>query len=108
MKPTDLAVSAEAHHERHGVWALSFWTVPGLSATEIAGRVGTSNLPHPKIRWTPAGRLRELGYEVMYSEPPPMHVSVILPSPPPDTTWTVIGDAFEPAADNPVARPRRP
>lgn len=108
MRASDLATSAEVHWEQHRSHALSFWTIPGLSADEIAATVGMENLPHAKIRCAPAGRLRRLGYEVMFSEPRPMHVSVVLPSPPSDKDWKSIDNAFDAPAKNPVARPRRP
>lgn len=117
MKADSLAISAEAHHEQYGEFALSFWTVPGLDAKQIAERVHAQwvnaveprrhPLPHPKIRYASAGALRQLGYRVVYSEPRPMHVSVIFPSAPSAKDWVRIDEVFGPSADNPVKQPPR-
>lgn len=105
MQRTDLEISAEVHKEREGHYALSFWAVPGCSVAETAERVGTGDLPHGKLRSAPVGRLRQLGYEVVFSGDP-AHVSVMLPSPPSDIDWTNLESAFDAPEPNPVARRR--
>ena len=103
MGAESLAISAEKHWEAHGRTerGLSFWTDPSrdCDAVEIARRVtalcATEGRPHPiphpaKMRYATAGAVRRLGYTVMYSEPRPMHVTVILPSPPSGTDWAAL------------------
>ncbi len=105
MLRADLEISAETHFNREGHYALSFWSAPGLNAAEVAERIGTEDLPHGSIRSAPVGRLRELGYEVMFSGQP-WHVSLVLPSPPSDEDWENLEDAFGPPEPNPVSRRR--
>jgi hypothetical protein len=101
----DLEISAEQHFRRFGHYALSFWSVPGKTAEQIAEQIGTEDLPHGTLRACPVERLRRLGYEVMFSGRP-WHVSVILPSPPSDRDWDNLEQAFDPPQPNPVARRR--
>lgn len=59
MKPADMRTNAEAYEAKFpGTFGLTFWSWEGLSAQEIATRVGTSRLPHPVMRQCTAGKIR--------------------------------------------------
>src|SRR6266852_3294218 len=99
MKREDMAISAEAHYEKHGVYALTVWCAPRRTAGEIACKVGTEWLPWGKIRSAPVQRVRALGYGVVFRGKP-MHVDLILPSPPSATDWDALDGAFDPPEVN--------
>jgi hypothetical protein len=101
-KARDMEVSAEKHHEAHGEYALSGWSVPNASPEEIAHHAreaGDHYLPHGKIRAARAGDLRAAGYEVEGTG----YVSIKLPSPPTEADWQKLNEIFDDPIPNPVA-----
>jgi hypothetical protein len=102
MLRDDLARSAEANYRDRGEYALSFWSFAGMTASEIAVKVGTDDLPHSKLRASTVGRLRAAGFEVVSSEPPSGHVDVKLPGPVTDAIANDLDVGFDPPIVNPV------
>jgi hypothetical protein len=108
-----LIESAETEFERTlkeagtGAHGLSVSTFVGLSAREIALRVGTDALPHSKFRASTVGVLRDYGFEVV---PTPIfgagHATLRLPTPPADADFDKLDAAFSTAECNPVRRPK--
>jgi hypothetical protein len=108
MKRDSLRISAEAHEaENPGAYALSFWSWPGLTAEEIARRVGPENLPHKMLRKYSAGQLRNMAM----SDGRPLelvptdedgHYDVILPPPPTDDDLDLFDHEFDPPEPNPA------
>ena len=99
----DLKRAAEAHYRQHGVYALSMYSRPDLTAAEIAQVVGGEALPHQQMRASTVGRLRGNGFEVVPSEPPPAHVDVLLQGPLTEEVAAALVATFNPPEPNPVA-----
>jgi hypothetical protein len=109
MKPEDLMVSAQRYEAQNpGVYALSFWSWPMLTAEEIAKRVGPGQLRHSELRQSTARRIRDL----IVSDGRPLelertgmkegHYSLYLPSPLNTDDLVVLAQAFDPPQPNPV------
>jgi hypothetical protein len=98
----------ESHEAEHpGIYALSFWSWPDLTAAQIAQRVGADTLPHGVIRTCTAARIRSM----VVSDGVPLeltasdedgHYDVILPSPPTDDDLDLFDQTFDPAQPNPA------
>jgi hypothetical protein len=99
MIAADLVLGAQSHFDARGIYALSVFSVPGISADEIARGVP---LPHSMIRESTTGRLRAAGYEVVRSPGPPGHADLMLPNPPTDDDWRALDAAFDPPRPNPT------
>lgn len=99
MIPADLATGAQTHFDAERIYALSVFSVPEMSADEIARAVP---LRHSMIRESTAGRLRAAGYEVVSSPGPPGHADLLLPNPPTDNDWRALGAAFDSPRPNPA------
>lgn len=111
MRQRDLERSAEVHFERHGVWALSLWSFPGMDARSIAIEVGVVAdqlairlLPNPMLRWTTAGALRAYGYSLAPGGGPRGHVTLTFDRAPTDEDWANLEQAFLPPERNPIAK----
>ena len=74
MNASDLELSAQSHFDTQGFYALSVFSLPGISADVIAVRVP---LRHSKIRESTVGRIRSAGYEVVSSAGPPGHADLL-------------------------------
>lgn len=99
MIPVDLALSAQSQFDVEGVYALSVFSAPGMTADEIAEGVP---LRHSMIRESTAGRLRAVGYDVVSSSGPPGHADLILRDSPTDADWQALDEAFDAARPNPA------
>lgn len=111
--PEDIRVQAEGEYlrlEQDGdpepVYGLSVWSLPAMSAEEVAQAVGTDDLPHKRMRATTVGALATRGYEVVPSGPP-SHATIVFPGPPTYDDWQNLQQSFGDPIDNPVARARR-
>ncbi len=99
MLPADLALSAQSHFDAEGVYALSVFSLPGLTAGEIAASVP---LPHSMIRESTVGRIRAAGYDVLPSGGPSGHADLVLTNPPTTHDWQILDRTFDPARQNPA------
>ena len=99
MLAADLELSAQAHFDLEGFYALSVFSASGLSADEIALRVP---LRHSKSRQSTVGRIRSAGYDVVRSAGPPGHADLLLPHRPTDGDWHALDIAFDPPRPNPA------
>ncbi len=99
MLPTDLALSAQSHFDTEGFYALSVYSIPGMTVHEIA--VGVP-LRHSKIRASTVGRVRFAGYDIVSSPGPPGHADLVLPTPPTDHDWSTLDRVFDPPELNPA------
>jgi hypothetical protein len=113
MKPADMRVNAEAYEARFpGTYGLTFWSWEGLSAQQIATRVGTARLPHPVIRKCTVGKLR--GHVASDGETFSLtktgddgHYTLALPSPLSDDDLVALSELFDDEEPNPVRRRSR-
>jgi hypothetical protein len=107
MATESLSVSAEENFRDTGVYAVSMWSIPGMSPSEIARAVGSTWLPHGQIRASTIGRLRAAGFEVRPSpanpNEPQGHVDVILDRPLSEEAATALRATFDQPERNPVA-----
>lgn len=99
MIPADLALGAQSHFDAEGIYALSVFSVPEMTADEIAQGVP---LRHSMIRVSTAGRLRAAGYEVVSSPGPLGHADLLLPNPPTNDDWRALDAAFDPSRPHPA------
>lgn len=105
MERDRIIASAVANFRDCGIYALSVWSAPEMTAEEIVRSVRSRNprdLKHGQMRTTTAGRLRTCGFELV-EDGPEMHYSLTLPSPPADTDWDVLEQTF----DDPEPTPPR-
>lgn len=112
MRVRDMQASADVYEaDLPGQYGLTFWSWPGLTADQIARRVGTSRLPHPVFRKCPVSRIhnlipsdgRPLSLEKTYG---PGHYTLFLPSPPTEEDFQRLSAIFDPPEPNPVAKNR--
>jgi hypothetical protein len=110
MRRRTLMLSATGYEADHpGEYALSFWSWPGMTADEIALRVGRRVLPHPRFRKCAVGKIR--GLEVSDGRPLDLartgprdgHYTLLLPAPPTDDDLDALGRLFDPSQPNPAA-----
>jgi hypothetical protein len=110
MTAEKLASSALAHYRDCGVYALSVWAIPGLTAEDItraAVEQGEDYLPHNQMQTSTVGAVAEGGYGLVPTGPEG-HFSLMLPDPPGAADWEAIMQAFGDPRENPCARSRRP
>jgi hypothetical protein len=113
MKPADMKANAEAYEARFpGTYGLTFWAWEGLSAQEIATRVGTSRLPHPVMRQCTGGRIRSCvasdGKTFSLTKTgADGHYTLALPSPLSDDDLVALSELFDGPEPNPVRRGNR-
>ena len=98
MLPLDLERSARVSWLTDGVYALSVWSLPGMTAPDIALAVG---LRHAVIRSCTVAQIRSAGYDVTDSDHRG-HCQVLFPHPPTDNDWRRLDLCFGPAVANPV------
>jgi hypothetical protein len=114
MRTETLRRSAERFADKTGgVYGLSFWSWPGLSAGMIAMRVrnerapGRNPLGHTALRWSTAGEIRHPAADgrIFRLEPsgPDGHYTLIFPAEPTDEDWERIQQMFRPPELNPAA-----
>src|SRR3954453_14452603 len=87
-----LAMTAFAHYDVHGDFAISVRSKPGMTADEMA-HVEPA-LPQPRLRETTVGDLRAAGYDVVRDEPPPTHALIMLDPFPADDVYVRIASIF--------------
>jgi hypothetical protein len=110
MKRGDLIASAEKYEALNpGVYGITVWSWPGLTAEQIAERVGTARLPHPDLRKSTVERIcgsstSEGQRFELTKTGPDGHYTLILPSPPTPDDWEALDEAFDAPQPNPVAR----
>ena len=102
MLPADLALGAQSHFDSERFYALSVYSIPGMTAHEIAAGVP---LRHSKIRASTVGRVRSAGYDIVSSPGPPGHADLVLPTPPTDHDWSTLDRVFDPPQLNPATMP---
>lgn len=112
MRIRDMMTSAETYEAEHpGEYGLSFWSWSGLTADQIACRVGTRLLPHPVLRKCTAGRIQGMIPSdgrplVLVKTRGPGHYTLFLPSPPTEEDYEDLSARFDPPQQNPVAKKR--
>jgi hypothetical protein len=113
MKPTDMRANAEVYEAKFpGSYGLTFWSWEGLSAQQIATRVGTGRLPHPVMRKCTAGKIRSCvasdGKTLSLTRTGDEgHYTLALPSPLSDDDLVALGELFDDPEPNPVRRRNR-
>ena len=101
MEPRQLEINAYTHYDEHGTYALSVCSLPTRDF-DLVARV--ANLPNRQLRVSSVGRIRDAGYEVVRSEPPPAHADLILRGEPTDEDWETLRAVFDPPVPNPYPR----
>lgn len=103
MNPPDLYVNAVTHFQNRGEYCLSVFSIPEMSADEIAHvMVNTCDvLRNNKIRESTVGALRAAGYDVVPSDYYG-HADLRLFSEPSDEHWDRLVTLFAPPRRNPA------
>jgi hypothetical protein len=110
MKRKTLMLSATKYEATYpGEYGLTFWSWPGMTADEIALRVGGDRLMHPSLRKCTAGLIRSL--QVSDGRPLDLvrtgqqegHYTLLLPCPPTDDDLDRLSQLFDPPQPNPAA-----
>lgn len=99
----DKAFKMRGHHD------VSVWTFPDLDAAGVARRVreldpSCEHLPHARMQAARVGDLRELGVDILLTEPPPYHHSIRFETRPADTNLEALMSVFSEPQPNPVRR----
>jgi hypothetical protein len=97
--PRTLHKNALDHYDKRGEFAISVASLPDMSADDLSV---VAEIPHPKIRETTVGAIRELGYDVVRDEPPEGHALITLPRLPADGDYVTISDLLGPTRVNPA------
>jgi hypothetical protein len=104
-KVRDMRISARKHHRLHGEWALSGCASPGKDAQGIAHEAGAKVLPHPCMRETTAGALRDVVESVEFDrENDDPHVKIKFATDPTDADLVAVRSLLGPIQPNPVAQ----
>jgi hypothetical protein len=101
MEPRQMEINAYTHYDETGEYALSVCSLPTGDFDEVA-RV--ANLPNGQLRASTVGRIRQAGYEIVRSEPPPAHADLMLMGEPNDHDWETLRATFDPPVPNPYQR----
>jgi hypothetical protein len=102
MQSEGLWVNAQDHYEEklddglEGEWAISVFSADGLSAAEICV---CAEIPHPKVRLSSVGALRQLGFDVVPTDD--LHADLKLPRDPDEEMWNALRSAFSEPERNP-------
>jgi hypothetical protein len=113
MKVADMKANAEVYEARFpGRYGLTFWSWEGLSAQQIATRVGTSRLPHPVMRKCTAGGIQSCAASdgntfALTKTGDDGHYTLALPSPLSDDDLMALSELFDAPEPNPVRRRNR-
>jgi hypothetical protein len=104
MSLDNLRTNVEAHFDEYGEYAISVFSVPGMSVYELAL---LAKRPNRTMRVSACARIRGLGYEIVRSEEEggPGHADIKLPEEPTDEILQSIADAFGAPEPNPAAHP---
>jgi len=114
MRRKDLVASARRYADRsNGVYGLTVWSWPGLSAGQIAMRVkethlaGLNPIGHGQMRQSTAGKIREPGpggrtFQLMKTGSDG-HYTLTFPSEPTEADWERLEAMFGPPEPNPAA-----
>jgi hypothetical protein len=99
--------------QNSGVYGLTFWAWPGLTAGQIAMRVkgmhpiGKNPLAHRQLRQSTVAKLVAPGEDGRLFElrktGPDGHYTLTFPSEPTDTDWERLEEMFDPPEPNPAA-----
>lgn len=106
MGDQSMSASAARCYHDEGTYALSVWSVPGLTPEQIAQHareVEEDALPQSVIRVSTVDRLAEAGYH-LFQTGSVGHYSLALPEPPTTTDWHNLREPFDDERPNPVAR----
>lgn len=102
-------VSAKKYESRYpGEYGLTFWSWPGMTADQIALRVGAVVLPHPELRKCTAGQIRSMPVsdgrplDLIRTGNRTGHYTLLLPSPPTRDDLDALGRLFDPPQPNPA------
>jgi hypothetical protein len=117
MEPVTTVKALRKERRERGRYALSVYSIHGLDAHRIALRVGTPDLPHPEMRESTAGRIREAGYEIALSQEEGYaegHCDLVVPwesSEDASEEWLLnhserLLELFDKKSPNPVKRPK--
>jgi hypothetical protein len=85
-----LEVSAGSNYDWHGEYALTVWSEVGLTAKQIHEKYLAR---YRKARFSTAGRIRGLGYELKPTHDPG-HYDITLPNPPSVADWDNLTSVF--------------
>ena len=103
MKPESLRDSAEIAFAKTGRYSLSFWSIAGASASELALKVAiTIDRTGGVFRASTIGRLREGGFELVEFQRNG-HCTLVLDDLPSSDDCEALRTAF----DEPIANPYR-
>ena len=117
MEPAITVRALRKERMERGRYALSVYSIPDLDAHRIALRVGTPDLPHPEMRESTIGKIRQAGYEIALSEEEGYaegHCDLVVPwesSEGANEEWLLdhserLLDLFDKKSPNPVKRPK--
>jgi len=109
MTPRLLRAAVERSFLEDGSYTLSVWASETLDADGIARRVrdfdpGCQHLPHNQMQVATAARIRAVAQDVVLSEPPPGHHSIMFDARPSDTDLEALIGVFGVPQENPVPR----
>ena len=115
MKRRDLVPSARRYADQNnGVYGLTVWSWPGMTAGEIALRVkamhpaGLNPVAHGQLRWSTAGEVRKPdseghAYDLIRTGRQEGHYTLTFPSPPTESDWDRLDAMFRKPEPNPAA-----
>lgn len=92
-----------------GMYDISVWASAELDADSIARSVrerdpSCEHLPHKRMQTASVGDIRNVGADVLLTEPPEGHHSIRFDACPTDDQLEALIQAFDPPQDNPAAR----
>lgn len=104
----DIADKAEANFRDEGVRSLSVFASSTLDLEGIVREARSYGryLPHGTMQTSTAGRVREAGFELVSTPPPPGHYSLMIPDDYTDAALTALMRAFDAPVPTPQGRMR--
>lgn len=114
MARDGLIASARRYADQNeGIYGITLWSWPGLTAGEIAQRVkedhaqGRNPVGHGQLRWSTAGVIREAMSAgrafILKKTGQDGHYTLTFPSEPSDGDWDRLEKMFGPPEPNPAA-----